>query len=101
LETEHHREDERRRDMGPDARREPIHPWRWKLLSLWIILFTLFAFWSIRDARHERLKACILTHESIREVFRPFFAGAPPVSIHKFNTQINSREKQCKAIVNG
>lgn len=34
------------------------HPWRWKLLSIWIIIFTILVFWGLRTNRQavHRLK---------------------------------------------
>lgn len=31
----------------------PIHPWRWRGLVLWIILFTALTFWAIRGLEHQ------------------------------------------------
>lgn len=30
---------------------EPIHPWRWRFLAAWIIIFTALAFIAIRSGR--------------------------------------------------
>lgn len=37
----------------PDPGRQPpeVHPWRWRLLAIWIILFTAIAFWGMRTNR--------------------------------------------------
>lgn len=35
---------------GP-RRPEPIHPWRWRFLGVWIFIFTFLVFWAVRVNR--------------------------------------------------
>lgn len=36
---------------GPD-RRAPVHPWRWRALTLWIVVFTAVVLWAIITLRN-------------------------------------------------
>jgi hypothetical protein len=31
----------------------PIHPWRWRALTVWCIIFTVLVFWAIRTNRSQ------------------------------------------------
>lgn len=32
--------------------KEPIHPWRWLFISIWIIIFTAVVIWILHDQRN-------------------------------------------------
>lgn len=38
--------------LSAKEEREPIHPWRWRALALWIILFTVLVIWAIVQSRN-------------------------------------------------
>lgn len=39
-------------DKGnPGTNSEPIHPWRWRLLTGWVVGFSLISFFAFRDGR--------------------------------------------------
>lgn len=52
---------------------EPIHPWRWRALTLWIAVFTAAVIFGLTDIQSSRLSSCKRTYSSYLEVFRPFF----------------------------
>jgi hypothetical protein len=31
--------------------REPIHPWRWRALAVWIVVFSLIVVWAVAKTR--------------------------------------------------
>lgn len=50
-------------------RDEPIHPWRWRGLAVWVIIFTGVTFWvlvqnrqAVNDLRNNRAKVAALLH---------------------------------------
>jgi hypothetical protein len=52
-----------------------IHPWRWRLLALWIVIFTIVAFWGIRtnrdlgrDGRQAHDAICVLKDDFKRRI---------------------------------
>lgn len=89
-----------------------IHPLRWRLLTVWIIVFSLAVGYAIRvqreqtnDIQKSRLHSCQASYEGIREVFKPFFRP-PDVQTAKekadqlkFNSIIDRRKAKCAAIV--
>lgn len=92
-----------------------LYPWRWRMLTLWIIVFSLFVAWTVQgvrnssqhnrsrivDIQQSRLNSCRTTYESIRQVFKPFFspkANRTPKQQHDidlFNSTINDRKAKC------
>lgn len=85
--------------MSKANEREPIHPWRWRILWIWMLVFSALTFWLFHDARQARIDSCRVTHESIREVFRPFFAGSPPAAVKRFNDRVDQRKALCAKTV--
>lgn len=43
---------------GPDRRCAPHHTWRWRLLSAWIVVFSLLVIFAIHDLAHTRQENC-------------------------------------------
>jgi hypothetical protein len=50
-------------DPGP-MRTEPIHPWRWRFITIWIIVFSCLVGYAIRDGR----KQATTNRENITEL---------------------------------
>lgn len=103
------------KEQSEPEKKEAIHPWRWRALAVWIVLFTLVGIWAIHNGRSlsdsnkeriadiqvSRVKSCKRNYESIRQIFQPFFP--PPAhrtpkqkaDLKKFNELIDKRIKQC------
>jgi hypothetical protein len=41
----------RQGQRGPRGDSEAIHPWRWRLLTLWVVLFTAIVFYALNEIR--------------------------------------------------
>lgn len=103
------------KEQSEPEKKEAIHPWRWRALAVWIVLFTLVGIWAIHNGRAlgeankeriadiqaSRIKSCEQNYASIRQIFKPFF---PPKAqqtpkqrndLKKFNNLISQRIKQC------
>jgi hypothetical protein len=84
-----------------EAGKDAIHPWRWRALTLWIILFTAFSFWQYTALQDSRVSSCKRTYEGIRLVFQPFLppeeAATPQQvrNIEKFNNRITVLKANC------
>lgn len=78
------------------------------MLTIWILGFTIFSLYlfiengyRVNDIQKGRVASCQKTYESIRDVFKPFFA--PPNNrtqeqtdqIRKFNNTIDARKAGC------
>jgi hypothetical protein len=35
---------------------EPIHPWRWRALTVWVVVFTLIVFFALRAIENQSAK---------------------------------------------
>ena len=60
---------------------QSIHPWRWRLLAVWIVAFTILAFISIRANREQvhdlqETKASVHQLENTNCALRKFLATA-------------------------
>lgn len=49
----------------------------------------------ISDIQRDRLASCIRTYEAFREVFQPFFSGAPRARVRQFNRRIDRFQRRC------
>lgn len=49
------------------------HKWRWRLLTLWVIGFTLYMMWTYTSIQNGRKESCERTYAGIREAFQPLF----------------------------
>lgn len=46
--------------LHPYIEEPPIHPWRWRALSVWIVVFSIFVAWAVNtalDASHKNNQA--------------------------------------------
>lgn len=91
----------------------PVHIWRWRAMTVWIIIFSVVVFWALAETRHlshennarisdvqqSRILSCRQTYESIRQVFAPFTPTKPTPQQEKnlklFNQLIVSKKQQC------
>lgn len=87
--------------MHPD-RDTAVHPWRWRLLTLWIIVFSLGYYSNYRDIQNGRVASCKQTYEGVRQVFQPFFPekGEPVTKKQKddikiFNDTVDRLKANC------
>jgi len=69
--------DLRKVDKGPTARETPNYTWRWRVLAVWVIAFTVGIFYLFNDIQTGRLKSCKATYNSIEDVALSFL---PPPS---------------------
>lgn len=89
-----------------------IHPLRWRLLAIWIVIFSLGVGYGLRvqreqtnDIQSSRLHSCRASYEGIREVFKPFFrdpklqTAKEKADQKKFNTIIDKRKRNCSRTV--
>lgn len=105
---------------GKPGAYEAVHRYRWKALSVWIIVFTLATGYALREAREQssaqknnvmqnqqriadiqksRTDSCRASYESIREVFTQFFPKNPTRQQRrdriKFDNKIDELKKRC------
>lgn len=71
----------------------PIHPWRWRFIALWIIIFSVLVFWALRSNRSaiteiNRDKASIASLERTNCALKEFLQQAEATRLH-----VASREK--------
>jgi hypothetical protein len=70
----------------------PIHPWRWRFIALWIIVFTALVFWAIRENRSaidqlNENKASIISLERTNCALRSFLHSAYTVRVKTAHDQ--------------
>jgi len=90
--------------------REPIHKWRWRFLTAWIILFTIVVCWAIRanrervnDIQQARLYSCITGYSGTESIFRDVFLPPDPDTwtqqekqlARRFHKKVEKRQAQC------
>ncbi len=47
----------RRGRRGKQGHAEAIHPWRWRFLTLWIVVFTVIVFYALNEVRDNAVVA--------------------------------------------
>jgi hypothetical protein len=53
--------------------KEAIHPWRWRALSIWMLVTTAAIVWYGSTLQSSRVYSCKQTYNGIVKVFHPFF----------------------------
>lgn len=87
-------------EAGP-KRVEPIHPWRWRLLTVWI-LGTMFALgWIFHDLQQSRIQSCKKTYHAQTEIFRPFFPKNPATWTARQRSDWNKLLRTTNRLANG
>jgi hypothetical protein len=93
---------------GKGGKYEAIHPYRWRALTIWIVLFTLVGIIGIRENRERindiqtsRVESCRANYDGMRTIFLTFL---PPhesrspeqiESLAKFDIMIAELKSKC------
>lgn len=86
---------------GSDRRKkvEPLHRWRWRAITVWIIIFTVTIFWGIRQLRSDvsqlrQDKASIIQLEHTNCGLRDFLSTARQARLQAAKHETNPQAKQ-------
>lgn len=106
----------RRGTQGDSGEYEAIHPWRWRALTLWIIVFTIAVGFALHDSRQlananrkriaeiqqARVFSCRKTYSGVEEVFNAVFLPSPKKQnteqksiSKKFHTEVVNLQNKC------
>lgn len=82
------------------------HGWRWNLLAIWILLFSIAVILGllanqhrVNDIQQSRVESCKRTYQSFKDVFKPFVSKHPTeverARLQAFNALLDSKIQGC------
>ena len=53
---------------GAPGRPAPVHPWRWRALTVWVVIFTLVTAWAVNRGNQAHDGLCAIRDSNLEQV---------------------------------